>query len=241
MGWTLVVAVVILAALLGGWAISKGRQPRPEIIDEVDDELVADAEAVRAAAERAVVAADEARFRAESAEKESTEAEDRYLAAQWEVRSEPDNHLVQRAALDAYRRGELTVTQLNAIWEHAGSSGLDPRNVEAARDEYDRALAATAQVRHEAGRTLYARGSAPSTIGSWPSIGARSAEIEEPSTVLPRSMFALTASALKGAPSWKVTPWRRVIRRASPSSSQAHSVASPGIGSPSGDRWTRRS
>ncbi|MEU4695358.1 hypothetical protein [Actinoplanes sp. NPDC023714] len=150
MGWTLVVAVVILAALLGGWAISKGRQPRPEIIDEVDDELVAEAEAVRAAAERAVVAADEARFRAESAEQASSEAEQKYLAAQWEVRSEPDNHLVQRAALDAYRRGELSVTQLNAIWEHAGSSGLDPRNVEAARDEYDRALAETAQVRHEA-------------------------------------------------------------------------------------------
>ncbi|BBH71359.1 hypothetical protein ACTI_80440 [Actinoplanes sp. OR16] len=150
MGWTLVAAVVVLAALLGGWAISKGRQPGPETTDEVDEELVADAEAIRAAAERAVVAADEARHRAEHAEQASSEAEQRYLAAQWEVRSEPGNHLVQRAALDAYRRGDLNVTQLNTIWEHAGTSGLDPRGVDQAREEYDRALAETAQVRQEA-------------------------------------------------------------------------------------------
>jgi hypothetical protein len=156
MGWMLVVAVVVLAALFGGWALSRPSiKPPPEAEPEpaptaVVDELVAGVEVVRAAAEQAVVTADEARHRAESAEQASTEAEQRYLAAQWEVRSEPGNHLVQRAALDAYRRGELSVTQLNTIWEHAGSDGLDPRNVDAARAEYDRTLAETAQVRQEA-------------------------------------------------------------------------------------------
>ncbi|MEU4557875.1 hypothetical protein AB0F72_05780 [Actinoplanes sp. NPDC023936] len=183
MGWTLVVAAVVLAALLGGWVIAKTR-PRTagtpvaappdetapyetapyetaryeSALDETAlDETAAEAEAeaVRAAAERAVVAADEARHRAEYAEQLTEEAEQRYLAAQWEARSAAGNEsdrLVQRAALDAYRRGDLNVTQLNTIWEHATASTVepDPGRVDTARDEYDRALAATARVRQEA-------------------------------------------------------------------------------------------
>ncbi|MEU8239919.1 hypothetical protein AB0C07_16870 [Actinoplanes missouriensis] len=162
MGWTLVVAAVVLAALLGGWVIAKTR-PRtagpaksgtlPEDRAAVADET--EVEAVRAAAERAVVAADQARHRAECVERLTEEAEQRYLAAQWEARSAAGNEsdrLVQRAALDAYRRGDLDVSQLNTIWEHAGASTVepDPGRVDAARDEYDRALAATAKVRQEA-------------------------------------------------------------------------------------------
>ncbi|MBB2944154.1 hypothetical protein FB565_003883 [Actinoplanes lutulentus] len=152
MGWMLVAAVVVSAALFGGWVIAKGRQPAPPAPFEVD-ELLADADAVRAAAGRAVVAADEARDRAESAEQASSEAEQRYLASQWETRAEPEdeaNRLVQKAALDAYQRGDLSVTQLNNIWEQSGAPEWEPKNVDAAREEYDRALAETAQVRHEA-------------------------------------------------------------------------------------------
>ncbi len=144
--------MVVLAALLGGWVIARSsrEEPRPPEPDDVD-ELLADAEAVRTAAERAAEAADEARHRAESAARASAEAEQRYLAAQWVTRDDQTkNRLVQRAALDAYRRGDLDVTQLNTIWEHAGAVEMDEQEVYAARAEYDRTLAETAQVRQEA-------------------------------------------------------------------------------------------
>ena len=63
-------------------------------------------------------------------------------------------------------------------------------------------------------------------------MSARSATTEEPSTVLPRSMLALTASALNGVPSWNVTPSRRFSVSVMPSSENVQSVARPGISAP---------
>ncbi|WP_328477122.1 hypothetical protein OHA21_23700 [Actinoplanes sp. NBC_00393] len=115
----------------------------------------ADAEAVRAAAERAVAAADQARERAEDAAGRRDLAEKRYLDAKWEARAsaaDESQRLVQRAALDAYRRGELTVAQLNGIWQHTGSGAeppVDPE-VRAALLEYQQAMTESAQVSREA-------------------------------------------------------------------------------------------
>ena len=47
-------------------------------------------------------------------------------------------------------------------------------------------------------------------------------------SVCPRRMFALTAAAFKGVPSWNLTPWRSVKVRASPLLENFHAVASPG-------------
>ena len=70
---------------------------------------------------------------------------------------------------------------------------------------------------------------------------ARSEATAEPSTVWPRSMFAFTASASNGVPSWNVTPSRSVNVSAVPSALNSHAVASPGIGAASGELCTRRS
>ncbi len=69
---------------------------------------------------------------------------------------------------------------------------------------------------------------------------ARYALTPEPSTVVARSKFALTASASNGVPSENVTPSRRVISNVR-SSTNAHSVARPGSSSASGVWWMRRS
>jgi hypothetical protein len=118
-------ALVLLAVLaLGGMAVVSGRRspapPKPEIEPEVV-ELETGAEEVWAAAQRAVAAADEARERATEAADERDNAEQQYQQAKWDAWTGPNDEsrkLVERAALEAYRRGDLSVEQLNRIWEH---------------------------------------------------------------------------------------------------------------------------
>ncbi|MEV6300273.1 hypothetical protein AB0M02_12790 [Actinoplanes sp. NPDC051861] len=163
-GWTswVLVFAVLAAAAYGGAAVVatwKGSTSAPrEAPEDTAAEIAADAEAVRAAAERAATVADEARDRADQTVGRRDEAEKRYLQARWQARTaavDESQRLVQRAALDAYRRGEITVAQLNGIWQHTGGEGDpaepdDDQFVRAAREEYRQMVTETASVRQEA-------------------------------------------------------------------------------------------
>ncbi|MEU4423526.1 hypothetical protein AB0F81_23100 [Actinoplanes sp. NPDC024001] len=164
--WVLVVVAVVVAALSGSAVLASrfarerpGRRAEPEPAPQPRPvevaELAAEAEAVRAAAERAVSAADEARQRAEQVAGLRDQAERRYLDARWEARTAAtgeSQRLVQRAALDAYRRGELSVAQLNGIWQQTGTGADQPDapEVRAALREFQQAMAESAEVRQEA-------------------------------------------------------------------------------------------
>lgn len=147
---TAVVVVLISVAVVAAW-----QRPRPApAVPGAVRELLDDVEAVRAAAERAAAEAEEARLRAEQAAGARDRAEDRFLEARWEARvatADETHLLVQRAALAAYRRGELSVEQLNGIWQQAGppAEQLDDGRVRDARRAYERAVAETAQVRDQ--------------------------------------------------------------------------------------------
>ncbi|WP_157437488.1 hypothetical protein [Actinoplanes subtropicus] len=88
------------------------------ITDEVEV-VAAYAEEAVAAAERALEEADQAHDRAVRAAATRDMAERRYRFARKhaEAAGEP-YRLVQRAALDAYQRRQLSVTELNRIWQH---------------------------------------------------------------------------------------------------------------------------
>ncbi|MEV0899874.1 hypothetical protein [Actinoplanes sp. NPDC049802] len=151
--WMAVAAGIVVVILVGVAAVAAWQRPRR--VPAEADELVADVEAVRVAAVRAARAADEARRRAEEAAGARDRAEDRYLEARWESRvatADETQMLVQRAALAAYRRGELTVEQLNGIWQHAGppADQVDDDRVRVARNAYLAAVSETAQVREAA-------------------------------------------------------------------------------------------
>ncbi|MEU4619783.1 hypothetical protein AB0G04_07375 [Actinoplanes sp. NPDC023801] len=154
--WVAGAAAVVTIILTCVAAVAAWQRPRPgpAVPGEVQ-ELLDDVESVRAAAERAAAEADEARRRAERAAGARDKAEDRFLEAQWEARvaTVDETHLlVQRAALAAYRRGELSVEQLNGIWHHAGPPAalLDRDQVRDARLAYEEAVAETVQVRQQA-------------------------------------------------------------------------------------------
>jgi len=158
MVWELAaVAAAVIAGVLACVAVVAARQ-RPErapVVQGEVRELLADVGAVRAAADRAAAEADEARRRAEEAAGARDQAEDRFLEARWEARvatADEEHLLVQRAALAAYRRGELSVEQLNGIWHQAGppADQLDDGRVRDARRAYERAVAETVQVREQA-------------------------------------------------------------------------------------------
>jgi hypothetical protein len=94
-----------------GWAVS--------ITDEVDV-VAAYAETAAAAARRALEEADEAQHQAEQAAAVREMAERRHRLALRHAQAAGEPHqLVQRAALDAYRRRQLSVSELNRIWQHA--------------------------------------------------------------------------------------------------------------------------
>ncbi|GID31950.1 hypothetical protein [Paractinoplanes brasiliensis] len=59
--------------------------------------------------------------------------------------------LVERAALEAYRRGDLTAAQLDAIWQQV-PAGIDAREnaVRSARQLYESASAEAARARQQA-------------------------------------------------------------------------------------------
>jgi hypothetical protein len=87
--------------------------------DEVDV-VAAYAEAATAAAERAQLEAEQAQHQAMRAAAARDIAGQRHRLAVRRAEAAGDAHeLVQRAALDAYRRRQLTVAELNRIWHHA--------------------------------------------------------------------------------------------------------------------------
>ncbi|WP_430791431.1 hypothetical protein [Actinoplanes sp. G11-F43] len=142
-----VVVVLLCVAVVAAW-----QRPRP--VPGETDEMLVEAGAVRAAAGRAVRAADEAWHRAAQAAGERDRAEDRFLEARWEARvatADETHLLVQRAALAAYRRGELSVEQLNGIWSAAGPAAveIDDGSVQAALRAYENAVAEAVQVREQ--------------------------------------------------------------------------------------------
>jgi hypothetical protein len=146
-----VVLILTCVAAVAAWQ----RPPRAPAVPGEVQELLADVDAVRAAADRAAAEAEEARRRAEQAAGARDKAEDRFLEARWEARvaTVDETHLlVQRAALAAYRRGELSVEQLNGIWHSAGPPAalLDDGRVRDARRAYEAAVAETVQVREQA-------------------------------------------------------------------------------------------
>ena len=163
---TLLVALVLLGIIArrqfeyanlrsdGGWGVP--------ITDEVDV-VAADAQAAAAAAERALEEADQAQNRAVHAAAARDMAERRYRLAlkQADVAGEP-YRLVQRAALNAYRSRQLSVEELNRIWQHAqvmvepapSPASVPPLawelRVREARRQYEQAGAEAARVQEEA-------------------------------------------------------------------------------------------
>jgi hypothetical protein len=162
----------IPAGLLGALVLlarrRRGRAGEPagrSVTDELDDlaELEAHARAVAAAAEQAVAAADEAHHRAGHAVQVLDLAGWHYR--QLRQRAQAAEHplrLVERAALNAYRHGQLSAPELNRIWQHTqataggGSAGADGVPVEwdsrmhAARQRYEQAAIEVTDVHKQA-------------------------------------------------------------------------------------------
>jgi hypothetical protein len=89
------------------------------ITDEVDV-VAAYAETATAAAERALEEADQAEHAALQAAAARDIAEQRHRLALKHAEAAGEPHqLVQRAALDAYRRKQLSAAELNRIWQHS--------------------------------------------------------------------------------------------------------------------------
>jgi hypothetical protein len=89
------------------------------ITDEVDV-VAAYAETATAAAERALEEADQAQHAALQAAAARDMAEQRHRLALKHAEAAGEPHqLVQRAALDAYQRKQLSVAELNRIWQHS--------------------------------------------------------------------------------------------------------------------------
>jgi hypothetical protein len=94
-----------------GWAVP--------ITDEVDV-VAAYADTATAAAQRALEEADQAQHAALQAAAARDMAEQRHRLARKRAEAAGEAHqLVQRAALNAYQRRQLSVAELNRIWQHA--------------------------------------------------------------------------------------------------------------------------
>ncbi|GIF03347.1 hypothetical protein [Actinoplanes siamensis] len=157
----ILVALILLAVLaLGGMAVFAGRRspaaPEPEVAPEVV-ELESGAGEVWAAAQRAAQAADAARERATEAADERDQAEQHYQQAKWDAWTGPKDEgrtLVERAALEAYRRGDISVDQLNRIWAHTrpGEAEIEQLDQEIAEAKlrYAEALAGVVEERRAA-------------------------------------------------------------------------------------------
>ncbi|MEV0902427.1 hypothetical protein [Actinoplanes sp. NPDC049802] len=133
------------------------------ITDEVDV-AAADVELATAAAQRALDEADQARPALwASTKRDIAELRHRQVLRQAEEAGQT-NQLVQRAALSAYQRGQLSVGELNMIWRHAHTTAESTQNpaavplgwelrVLASRRRYEQAAAAAAQAEKEAQQT----------------------------------------------------------------------------------------
>jgi hypothetical protein len=165
----------IPAGLLGSLALVARRRLGPadepsvaEVFDDLE-ELEAHARAVATAAEQAVAAAAEAHHRAGRAVRVLDLAGEQYRQARQQVQAaEQPLRLVERAALNAYRRGQLSVAELNRIWQHTqataggGSPGADGAPAEwdsrlhAARQRYEQAAIEVTDVHKQAQVTTVA-------------------------------------------------------------------------------------
>lgn len=170
----------IPAGLLGTLVLLNRRRGRGvaerSVTAELDDlaELEADARAVAAAAEQAVAAADEAYHRAGHAVQVLDQAGRHYRqvrqqarTAEYPLRADHPLRLVERAALNAYRRGQLSAMELNRIWHHTQTTaGSEPgradggpewdSRVHAARQRYEQAAIEVTDVHKEAQVTTIA-------------------------------------------------------------------------------------
>lgn len=137
------------------------------ITDEVEV-VAAYAETAAAAAQRALEEADEAQHRAIRAAALRDMAEQRHRLAVKHAEAAGEAHqLVQRAALDAYQRRQLSVAELNRIWQHsqvmvapaprpaAVPLGWELR-VREARRRYEQAAADASRAEEEAHRRAVA-------------------------------------------------------------------------------------
>jgi hypothetical protein len=166
-------ATLLLAVVLLGIAARRQRELVDRqaehggsvfITDEVDV-AAADAELATAAAQRAQDDADQAQDRAlwASTARDIAEQRHRQVLKRAEAAGQP-HQLVQRAALDAYQRGQLSVGELNRIWRHVQPTteptpapaavplGWELR-VSEARRRYERAADDAARAEEEAQRT----------------------------------------------------------------------------------------
>ena len=153
--------VVLVLFSLGGLAVlgvvahrqHERAADLPPVVPEPIEDLAEQAEAVGAAAERARQQADEARLRVDSAEQVRDRAEYRYREAQFGPGPDEPRRLVERAALEAYQRGDLTAAQLDAIWRHVPGetrTGAPEEVVQSARRQYEHAVAEAVRVRQQA-------------------------------------------------------------------------------------------
>jgi hypothetical protein len=132
------------------------------ITDEVDV-VAAYAQAAATEAERALDEADQAQYRAVHAAAARDMAERRYrLALKHAAAAGEPHRLVQRAALDAYQSRQLSVAELNRIWQQVqvlveatprpaavAPLGWELR-VREARRQYEQAATDAARVEEEA-------------------------------------------------------------------------------------------
>jgi hypothetical protein len=142
-----------------------GEPAGQSVTDELDnlEELQAHARAVAAAAEQAVAAADEAHHRAGHAVQVFDLAGWQYRQVRQQAQAaEHPLRLVERAALNAYQRGQLSTAELNRIWQHTqatAGSGTCRANgtpvqwdsrVHAARQRYEQAAIEVTDVHKKA-------------------------------------------------------------------------------------------
>lgn len=136
------------------------------VTDELDDleELRIHASRVAAAAEQAVAAADEVHHRAGRAVQVLDQAGSHYRRVRQQAQAAEGDplRLVERAALNAYRRGQLSAAELNRIWQHTkatpgpgighadeGPAEWDSR-LDIARQRYEQAAIEVTDVHKEA-------------------------------------------------------------------------------------------
>jgi hypothetical protein len=168
--FTLVLTLILLALVLLGVVVHRRRVGgRPEhggavpITDEVDV-VAAYAETATTAARLALEEADQAQDEAILAAAARDMAQQRHRLTLKHAEAAGEGHrLVQRAALDAYQRRQLSVAELNRIWQHTQAMAeTAPRaaavplgwelRVRAARQQYERAAADAARAEEEARR-----------------------------------------------------------------------------------------
>ncbi|SFE29759.1 hypothetical protein SAMN05421541_10144 [Actinoplanes philippinensis] len=165
---TLLLAVVLLGIAARRQRDIADRQAEhggPVFITDEVDVAAAEVESAAEAARRALDEADQAHDRALWAATTRDIAEQRHRQVLRHAEAAGRTpQLVQRAALNAYQRGQLSVDELNLIWRHANSTaestpnpavvplGWESRVLESRR-RYEQAAAAAAQAEEEAQQT----------------------------------------------------------------------------------------